>query len=222
LIFPPGPTAPTSQPGGYGYATLTNNLAGHVALSGRLADNAAVSQSVSVSKDGNIPLYVSLYSRKGLLMGWLTLTNNSSNNPPKSILGANLAWIKPGGRAGTLYAAGFTNTNITVLGSFYSAPQAGANNFALTNGTLTLSNGGLTSGLVFSNLTITGDKLNAPGNEVTGTITPGTGVLTLTFRPSGASSDITAKGVVLQDGADTNAAGWFLGADQSGFFLLQQ
>jgi hypothetical protein len=195
-----------------------------VALSGRLGDNAALSQSVSVSTNGSIPLYVSLYSRQGLLLGWLTLANNPGNHPPQSILGTNLTWIKVGGRAGTLYAAGFTNTNITVLGSFYAPPAANANNFILTNGTLTLSNGGLAGAIIYSNLSIAGNKLNAPGNEVTGAITPGTGVLTVTFRPPGANSDITAKGVVLQDTNDAPAAGagWFLGTDQSGYFLLQQ
>lgn len=220
LAIPPG----TNGPAGYGYATLTNNPQGRVTLSGRLADNAALSQSVSISQNGNIPLYVSLYSRQGSLLGWLTVTNN----PAKTILGTNLTWIKLPGKAGTLFAAGFTNTDISVLGSLYTAPLAGANNFTLTNGTLTISNGGLSGALIYSNLTVAGNKLanvNAAGNPpnfLEGDITPGTGVLTLKFRPTGAASDITAEGVVLQDGATTNAAGSFLGSDQSGLFLLQQ
>jgi hypothetical protein len=34
----------------------------------------------------------------------------------------------------------------------------------------------------------------------------------VTFRPSGASGNTVAKGVVLQDGSPTNASGWFLDA----------
>jgi hypothetical protein len=43
--------------------------------------------------------------------------------------------------------------------------------------------------------------------------------MTLTFRPTGAKVSITAQGVLLQ--SDTNAAGWFQGTNESGFFLLQ-
>ena len=221
LIFPPGPNAPTNDPGGYGYATLTNNPSGQVSLVGQLGDGTAISQSVPVSKDGYIPLYVSLYSRQGSLLGWLMLTNNGSNTPAQTIQGSNLSWIKLSSRAGTLYSGGFTNTNITVLGSLYQP----ANTLALTNGTLTISN--LGSALVYSNLTIVNNRLvnddpNNPPNPLSGVLTPGTGVLTVTFRATGARANTVAKGVVLQDSSGTNGAGWFLGTGQSGFFLLQQ
>jgi hypothetical protein len=226
LIIPPGSNAPASQPGGYSYATLAGSQSGLVSLSGSLADNTAFSQSVALSKNGNIPLYASLYSKKGLLLGWLTL---GTNPPAQMILGTGLAWIKTNLSKG-LYADGFTNTNLTALGSLYVPPASQANNFILTNGTLTISNGGLTGALIYSNLTIAGNKLanvNAAGNPsnlLEGVITPATGIVTVTFKPTGASSDITAKGVILQDtnNASTNGAGWFIGAGQSGYFLLQQ
>ena len=82
LIIPPGDNAPTNEPGGFGYAILTNNPAGHVALSGRLGDGAAFSQSVPVATNGNIPLYASLYTRQGSLQGWLTLTNTTKPSKP--------------------------------------------------------------------------------------------------------------------------------------------
>jgi hypothetical protein len=223
LIIPPSGIPLTNEPGGYGYATLTNNLAGNVAISGRLADGAAISQSVAISKDGNIPLYVSLYSRQGSLLGWLTLTNNPSNNPAQTILGANLSWIKNPGKAGTLYDGGFTNVNLAAFGSLYIPPQTGGNVLSLTNGTLTLSNANLGGSLIYSNLTVAGNKLvnNGPGT-LSGVIAPASGVLTLTFRAAGANADLEAKGVILQGDSPTNAAGWFLDAGQSGFFLLQQ
>ena len=227
LILPPGANAPTNDPGGYGYVTLTNNPAGQVSLIGQLGDGTAISQSVPVSEDGYIPLYVSLYSRQGSLLGWLALTNNASNSPAQTVLGSNLSWFKISSRTGTLYSGGFTNTNITTLGSLYVPPQAGANIIALTNGTLTISNGNL-GALVYSNLTIEGNKLvnndpnSNPTNKLEGIIAPGTGILTVTFRATDAHANTVAKGVVLQDGSQTNAAGWFLGTGQSGFFLLQQ
>jgi hypothetical protein len=216
LIIPPGSSAPTNEPGGYGYATLINTLAGGVALGGSLADNTAISESAAVSKDGIIPLYN--YSKKGLLLGWLTLGN-------ETVAGTNLAWIKTN-VPGALYAAGFTNTNVAVLGSLYISPSTGASALNLTNGTLTIGDGGLLDTLIYSNLSVTGEKLitnGTPTNKLTGVITRGTGILTVTFRPTGAKADVTAKGVVLQDTSfSTNAAGWFPGASQSGYFLLQQ
>ena len=223
LIVPPGSNAPTNEPGGFGYATLTNIPNGLVTISGQLGDGTAISQSVPVAKDGNIPLYVSLYSRQGSFQGWLTVANDTNNTPAQSIVGNNLSWIKISSRAGTLYAGGFTNTNIMILGSLYQP----SNPLALTNGTLTISNGNLGSALVYSNLTIVNNKLvnndpNNPPNPLSGVITPGTGILTVTFKATGASANTVAKGVVLQDTSSTNGAGWFLGTGQTGYFLLQQ
>jgi hypothetical protein len=45
--------------------------------------------------------------------------------------------------------------------------------------------------------------------------------MSLTFRPTGGRADVAAEGVVLQ-GMATNGAGWFLGTNESGSFLLQR
>ena len=227
LIIPPGNTAPTNEAAGYGYATLTNNPAGLVAVSGRLADGTSFSQSVPVATNGDIPLYASLYSHKGSLQGWLTVAG-TTNTPSQTIVGANLAWIKVSGARGSLYSGGFTNTNITVLGSFYMPPTAGESGLDLTNGTLTISNGNSGEVLTYNNLTIVDNKLanqaaaGNPPNLLEGTITPATGILTVTFQPTGSSKKLAAKGVVLQDDSPTNGAGWFLDTDQSGSFIMQQ
>ena len=106
-----------------------------------------------------------------------------------------------------------------MLGSLYT-PGAGIS--VLTNGTLTISNGDLAAPLMYSNLTIVDNKVVSPDPGISGNVIPGTGVLTLTFRIPGASADTAARGVLLQTNAQTNAAGWFLGPNQSGYFLLQQ
>jgi hypothetical protein len=46
LIIPPSGIPLTNEPGGYGYATLTNNLAGNVAISGRLGTFHFMSRSI--------------------------------------------------------------------------------------------------------------------------------------------------------------------------------
>ena len=91
---------------------------------------------------------------------------------------------------------------------------------------LTLSNGGLSGALIYSNLSIMGNTLvitNATGNptnHLSATINRNTGVVTLTFRRTGAAANTTAQGVLLQTGT-TNAAGVFVAPKQSGYFLLQ-
>ncbi len=229
LIILPATNASTNQPGGYGYATIANTAAGAVSIGGTLADSATFSQSVTVSKEGNIPLYASLYSRKGLFWGWLTLTNIPVGGPAQTITGSNLAWIKTN-IAKTAYPAGFTNTNVTALGSHYVPPVGRANDLSLTSATLTVSNSEMGAPLIYSNLGILGTKLtNAtaagnPTNRLEAAIIPSSGILSVTFRPTGSHSDIVAKGVVLQstNSHATNGAGWFLDGGQSGLFLLQQ
>lgn len=215
MVIPPGSGAPAASPGGYSYATLTGTSAGVVTLTGSLADNTAISQSVPVSQDGNIPLYVSLYSKKGVLTGWLTFTNAATNGaaPAQLITGTNLAWIKTNLATG-LYSTGFTNTNLTAFGSIYTG------NFTLTNGTLALESGNLSSPLVFSNSAVADGELTTTNTAVKGTITSSTGVLTLTF-PSEKGAKVTAKGVILQTTTGASAAGWFPGTNESGSLLLQ-
>jgi hypothetical protein len=220
LVIPPGCLAPTNEPCGYGCFTLANTSAGVVALGGSLADKTAFSQSVPVGTNGTVPLYMSLYSKTGSFQGWLTLTN-FTNHLAQTILGANLAWIKPAAP----HVGGFTNTNISVLGSLY-LPSDGLD---LTNRTLIISNGGSGEVLTYSNLTLVNNKLDNqaaagnPPNLLQGAVIPATGVFTVTFRPNGAKGNTVAKGVILQDGSPTNAAGWFLdNGDYGSFLLLQQ
>jgi hypothetical protein len=95
----------------------------------------------------------------------------------------------------------------------------------LSNATLTIGGANLTNTLVYTNVTLSGGKLSYSGagnptNQLSAAFTPSTGTMTLTFRPTGAKASVLAQGVVLQS-SDTNAAGWFLGTNQSGYFLLQ-
>jgi hypothetical protein len=50
---------------------------GVLSLSGALGDTVAISQSVPISKDGYVPLYVSLYKNSGLVEGWINLAGAS-------------------------------------------------------------------------------------------------------------------------------------------------
>jgi hypothetical protein len=214
LIVPPGPGAPKISPGGYGVATITNTLAGVATLAGSLGDGTAFHETVPISANGVIPVYVSLYAGKGSLLGWITFTNV----PPQTLFG-ELNWIKLSGASKPLYPGGFTN-QMAIVGSVY---QPGG--LMLSNVTLTISGAAQATPLVYTNFTLSSAKgsnnaVGNPTNQLGATFTAGTGVMTLTFRPTGARTSVTAQGVVLQM-SGTNAAGWFLGTNESGYFLLQ-
>ena len=70
----PGEEGEPGCPEGSGYGLVTVDTGGNVVMSGWLADGTVMSQSVPVSPEGDWPLYVSLYSGKGLLMAWLNFT----------------------------------------------------------------------------------------------------------------------------------------------------
>jgi hypothetical protein len=100
----------------------------------------------------------------------------------------------------------------------------------LTNATLTLSSGNLTNGLlIFTNLgtnlsshnsltNLDAGTKNGPTNHLAIAINSNNGLVTLTFQPTGVKTNILAHGAVLQN--QTNAAGYFIGTNQSGAFIL--
>jgi hypothetical protein len=227
MILPPAANAPVFSPGGYGYATFTNNSAGNVLFAGYLGDGTSINQSVPISQNGNVPVYVSLYAGRGSLIGWLAFTN-----APSQTVSGPLSWIKPATAANPLYPGGFTNI-IETLGSPYLPPAGGSPVLNLDNGagTLTVTDGNaqpLVFNVAFSNSTLV--KVSSPGspvptNKLSVAFTPATGVMTATFRLTGARADTVAQGVILQNQGSqpggTNAAGWFKGTNQTGSFLLQ-
>lgn len=214
MLLPPAPDAPVSSPGGYGYAVFSNSSAGIALFSGYLADGTAISpQSVAIAPNGRVPIYVSLYAGKGSLLGWL----NFSNKPPQTLTGW-LSWIKPISGPRTLYPAGFANL-MTIAGSPFSSGSGPL--LALTRATLIISNGNLAAPLSF-NVDLEGTnitKVEGSTNELSASINRATGLMAVKFRPTGASLDTAAQGVILQN--QTNAAGWFDGTSESGAFWLQ-
>jgi hypothetical protein len=227
MLVPPGESAPTNEPGGYGCLTLKVDAAGHVALAGQLADGTTLSQSVPVSRTGRFPVYAPLYSGHGLFLGWLTFEKLATQDPPQIVLCTNVAWIKPAGTT-TIYPGGFDETNIDLMASSYTTPKGGKA-LNLTNATLAIANANLGSDLVFSNLVITGNKITDastngnPTNHLALTVVAGTGMMSLTFRPTGAAGDTVAHGIVMQADMPLEAAGWFFDAnhESQGFVLSQ-
>jgi hypothetical protein len=202
-----------SLPPGYGYALIAQK-SGNLALSGALADGTAISQSVPVTEVDEVPIYDSLYTKTGLVTGWLTLTNNT--------LTGTLDWIKKAAAKPTLYTAGFTNELIAHGAIWVNQTPA----ITLPAATLDISGGSLATNLTYD-VTVTSKNAvakatgasNNPPNSLTGTINPKTGLLTITFGTGVGKTTITGKGAALQ--ATTNAGGFFVTKTNSGTIILQ-
>jgi hypothetical protein len=209
LLIPPG-----NGPPGDGYALITEH-AGQVTINGKLADGTAFGLAVAESDSGDVPLYASLYSGSGLLLGWL---NFASGAPA-----GDLAWVRPASRAG-LYTNGFTNC-IEVQGSAWtnSAPlHAG---IAMTNGQMEIWGGPLETPLAFNvavknNNALVKLRTSPATNTLAGTINGKTGLLTVTFGDGKSRETITGYGVVLQD--RTNGAGFFVTKTNAGAISVYQ
>ena len=68
LLMSPGLSGNSPTNSGLANGVVVNGL---LSLSGALGDTAAISQTVPISKDGNVPIYVNLYNNNGLLEGWI-------------------------------------------------------------------------------------------------------------------------------------------------------
>lgn len=202
-------------PGGDGYATISVGTSGKASVAGKLPDGAPISQSLTLSQDGDAPCYVSLYSGKGSLYTWL----HFDTNPPASVSGI-VSWIKPAPSSAP-YSNGF-NFVTTANGSVYQQPPTGQSVIGITDG-LAVFAGSDVDGLPFTNtvfLTTANTLTNEPPstNTLTFSLTKSNGVFTGTVAVPGTSKTLTYQGVFLQN---SNAAyGYFKGTNQSGGFTI--
>ena len=118
LLIQPGPGNPLGIGDGFGSAKI--DAAGNVTLAALLADASPAAQKVGISRNGEWPLFVSLYAGKGSILGWVRI---DSNAPNALITADGLHWTRPAQVKGP-YSGGFTNT-FTPLGSPYPLPVAG-------------------------------------------------------------------------------------------------
>ena len=211
VVIPPDTNSP--GPAGFGFGTLKVDSLGNVRWAGTLADGTKVTQKSSISKDGVWPLYNSVYSGGGPLIGWLQF----GTNQPDSDLGGEVIWMKPKGVGGRNYFGGFTNF-VWSGGSIYAPPVRGSKALNLSGGTGTLVfNGG---GVSVTN-TITMDGRNhvtsQGGPRLTFTLTPSTGLFRGTVNPTGGKA-IPFQGALFQD--TTNGFGFFLNQNHSGWIYL--
>jgi hypothetical protein len=219
IAIPPATNSPLLSPGGYGYLLSTNTPSGFMTLSGKTADGALLAQTVSVSKDGKVPLYVNMYGGSGMLHGWLDISSGTPQGEVNWLKTVPTVTLVP-----TNYPNGFTNLLVTILGSPYDPNgYSGGRALGMTSGTFKVSdcNVGTATNLTWN---VSLNSLNAitrtageATNSLSGSITKSLGLFAVKFRPSNAgpvsasNPDRIVTGVVLQN--RTNALGAFNGND---------
>ena len=225
LQLPPVGGDAAAAPGGNGYGSATLSAKGAVALVLNLADGTspAVSFSSAVAADGSFPFFASLYSGKGVILGWLTFTNDPIT--PADLEGDRLAWIKLP-TTGKFYTNGFSTIGQGPLatGSRYVAPKVGTNIFGSTNLTITLSDGDVGNVAVNATVAFNPQKntltVQAPNtNKVTVSLKASTGVVSGSFVPGPGAKAIAFNGALLP--AAGEGFGFFAGTRQdTGSFTI--
>jgi hypothetical protein len=190
----------TNLDSGNGFGSVAVASTGAVTLSGTLGDGTKVTESAVVSEQGEWPVYVSLDSGNGMLLGWLAFTNE----PGQDVEGT-LTWLKSGS---------FTN-QIAVVGSTYVVTKGEAA-INLSQGYVLLQGGGLTSSIT-DTFTLGANNIVKGSDKLALTITTANGLFQGTATNSEGKT-ITIHGALLQNG--TNGYGQFLNAGQIGNVFL--
>jgi hypothetical protein len=213
MILPGDPTS-TNSPGGDSYGTIYISKDGHLSFSGLLADGYKVSQSATVSKDGQWPLYLPLYWGQGALYAWLSF-NDSTNGA----IAGNVTWIKPPLDWDWYYPDGFT-LSLAASGSHYTRPPRGMPLLDFSAGLLEFSGGNLSQSITNQVLLTQNNRLQDLGSGwLRFSFSLATGTFSGRYWDSTSWNEIQFNGVVLQD--FNVAAGCFAGWDQSGEVWLQ-
>jgi hypothetical protein len=207
----PGNSADTNAPAGHSFGTVKVDSGGNVTWSGALADGSKVTQKSTLSAESIWPLYASLYSGKGCILGWIQLTNGS--------VGGDVVWVKPAASS-KYYPDGFTNL-INSVGSPYQKPPAGTRVLNWNDGLGQFSvNGGGVSGSLTNDirLELNNRVTNLSGSKLTLSITTSSGMFRGAFVDPDSHKSEPFQGVLFQD--SNIGVGYFLGSDRSGEIWL--
>lgn len=208
----PGTAGDTNEPAGDGFAMLTVGTAGQVRLAISFSEGTKASQASTLSKNGQWPLYVPLYSGQGSVVSWMTITNPG----PDSVLGGELVWTKPVKSTAKYYPKGFARQS-TAYGAFYQAPAGTNKLLGLSQAQLVLSGGDLIQPVTNQFLLGARSRVTCT-NKLTLSFTPSSGLFRGSLRRAQAPKTVSFSGVVLQN--ETNGSGFLLGTNQSGRVIL--
>lgn len=220
-------------PQGSGYLRLTLTASGTATITGRTADNQAVSSTSFISADGHAALYTPLYSNKGSVVGAVQVMEDLASISNNMITG-RLSWMRPRVTTPTArtYRDGFGPVDLAAQGMYLAPKSTGTTILGLpSTGSLALSftDGGLhlaaldpdVPSLIYAapNL-VTMPAAGSTDNPAKATLSvnKSTGAVTGTFtlvEPSPAlTRKVTWQGQIVRATSGTRRA--------AGFFLLPQ
>jgi hypothetical protein len=207
-----GSPASAAAPGGDGVGVVQVDRAGRIRLTGTLADGTKISQSASLSKDGQWPLYVPLYGGQGSVLSWITFADL-----PEEDLTGDLVWIKPA-TSKKLFPAGFALATIAT-GSRYQQPARGTPILNLSPGSIELTGANLAQGITNRISLGTGNRVtNLSSNKLSLTFSTTAGSFKGSIVNPASGKSISFNGVVLQK--PNVGRGFFLDRTQSGEVLM--
>jgi len=208
----PGLTNSLVEPGGDGFATIAVTAAGKVSVSGALGDGARFTQSSALSAGDQWPLYASLYASRGLVLGWLSFTNQPASQP-----GGELSWYRPAKFGAKFYPSGFTLQPATA-GSPYAFAN-GSSVLNLTSGRIIIAGGGLLRNITNA-FSLAGAKFTpaASANKLTLSVTSSSGLFSGSFYDPDSRRTFSISGALFQ--SQTNGAGFFQTTNQTGRVLI--
>jgi hypothetical protein len=148
VALPQLPTPEPQVPEGAGYAMLRVTTAGAVTWTGRLADGTALTRSLRLGREGDIPLHAMLFKGTGSMQGWVKIQPDLPALAASQVNG-DLTWSKrdQGVTQSGNYRSGFPLHTVTVLGGTYRSTDSVPVQLALAappqNARLAFAGGGL-------------------------------------------------------------------------------
>ena len=199
-----------AAPGGEGFGTASVDAKGGLLFNGTLGDGAKVLQSTFVSGQGQWPLFASLYSGRGAVLGWLSFVG-----PALDVLSGPVIWFKvpnPGPRR--LYPGGYT-FETQAAGSVYAFTN-GTRVLNFSQGQVVLEKGGLLQDLTNRVLLDLNNKVTdlTRTNRLSLSLSPAAGSFRGSFLNPATGQAVPFSGALLP--SQTNGAGFFLTTNQSG------
>lgn len=202
----PHDTNSAAGPDGDGFGTVSVSTGGGITLAGTLPDGTKLSQKSTLSKNGEWPLFTSLYKGKGSLISWVTFSEQ-----PDPDLSGLFNWLKQSQPA-KYYTSGITN-EATLTGSRFT-PNSTNNVLSLSNALLSFVGGNLAED--FTNAVVIDPKnkvSNLGSNKLSLKLNKANGTFSGSVTPPAGGKAISFRGAILQQ--QTNGAGFLLGTNRS-------